>query len=133
MALYEAGILTGPSIQSNEPLTQTVAALIAVRAADFKELAYTYPVEKIDAALSKLQLSSTDFSIKTGQELATAVDTGLIPASHYLSFEPYAEASTEFVYELLGKVLANKGLYKNYIGYTSDADIFQQHQLTITN
>lgn len=125
-ALYEHGILSGPAIQGNQPLTNAIAVSIAVRAADLQELAYTYPVAKVNKTLSALKLTSSSVGAKAAQELAAAVDTGLLPTELQTNFKPKNAASEQLVNTLLGKVLATKGLYKNYIGYTSDADIYTQ-------
>lgn len=125
-ALYEQGILSGPAIQGEQPLTTSVAIAIAVRAADLKELAYTYPAAKVDAALSGLKVSGSTLGTKVAQELAVAVDTGLLPAQFQAGFNAKAAASENLVNTLLGKVLITKGLYKQYIGYVNDADIYSK-------
>lgn len=122
-ALYEKGILQGPSIGGELPLTNVVAVSIAIRAADLKELAYTYPSAKVDNALNQLGISAAGLGEHVAQELAAAVDTDFIPAEYRQGFSPSATADEAFANVLLGKVLETKGLYKNYIGYISDADI----------
>ncbi|MDQ0063021.1 hypothetical protein [Paenibacillus harenae] len=123
-ALYEKGILAGPSIQADGQLTNYVAVAIALRAADLKELALTYPAAKADSVLAKLQVKKDTLSAKAAQEVAAAFDTGLLPASLGQGFKPNAPASDELIHSLLGQVLITKGLYKKYIGYTSDSDIY---------
>ncbi|MBP1992253.1 hypothetical protein [Paenibacillus eucommiae] len=123
-ALYENGILEGPGVQGEQVLTKSVAVSIAVRAAEIKELAYTYPVEKVNSALSHLQVTSSGLSKHVAQELAAAVDTGLLPGEFYNSFKPGSAADEQLVNVLLGKILVTKGLYKKYLGYISDADIY---------
>lgn len=123
-ALYENGILTGPAIQGEQVLTTSVAVAIAVRAADLKELAYTYPAAKVDKVLTKLNVKSSALGTKGAQEVAAAVDTGLLPAALYTNFNPKSAASDQLIHTLLGKVLVTKGLYKKYIGYTNDNDIY---------
>ncbi|WP_138753222.1 hypothetical protein [Paenibacillus sinopodophylli] len=121
-ALYEKGILSGPAIQGDQVLTSSVAVAIAVRAAGFKELAYTYPTAKVDKALAKLGVKSSVLGTKGAQETAAAVDTGLVTSSLYVG--PKSAASEQLINTLLGKVLITKGLYKKYLGYTSDGDIY---------
>ncbi|WP_139992447.1 hypothetical protein [Paenibacillus paridis] len=123
-ALYEKGILSGPSIQGEQVLTTSVAVAIAVRAADLKELAYTYPAAKVNKALAKLNVASSVLGTKGAQEVAVAVDNGLLTSDLYASFKPKAAASDQLIHTLLGKVLITKGLYKQYLGYINDADIF---------
>jgi hypothetical protein len=57
-ALYENGILQGPDIQAGQPLSNIAAASIAVRAAGLKELAYTYPTNKVTHALKLINQSN---------------------------------------------------------------------------
>lgn len=123
-ALFEQGILTGPSIQGDEILTNYVAVAIALRAADLGELALTYPAAKADAVLAKLHVKKGTLSQRSAQEVAAAVDAGLLPASLGEGFKPNAPASEELIHTLLGQVLITKGLYKQYIGYTGDSDIY---------
>lgn len=123
-ALYEQGILAGPSIQADQQLTNYVAVAIALRAADLKELASTYPAAKADNVLAKVQVKKGTLGVKASQEVAAAIDTGLLPASLGQGFKPNAPASDELIQTLLGQVLITKGLYKKYIGYTSDSDIY---------
>jgi hypothetical protein len=123
-ALYEKGILSGPAIQGEQVLTNAVAVSIAVRAADLKELAYTYPAAKVNKALTKLNVKSSVLGTKGAQEVAAAIDTGLLIADLYSSFKPKNAAGEQLINTLLGKVLITKGLYKKYIGYVNDGDIY---------
>ncbi|MFS0723004.1 hypothetical protein [Paenibacillus sp. 1P07SE] len=122
-ALYEAGILSGPAIQPNQTLTNSVAVSIAVRAAGLKELAYTYPEAKVNQVLAKLGVGSGELSKGMAQELAAAVDTGVLPAAWLANYKPHHTASESLYTSLLGQVLVNQGLYKQYIGYVYDQDI----------
>ncbi|MEF2247809.1 MULTISPECIES: hypothetical protein [unclassified Paenibacillus] len=123
-ALYEKGILKGPAIQGERVLTNSVAISIAVRAAELQELALTYPADKVNHSLKALNITSSGLGTQVAQELAVAVDSGLLPEASYAGFKPGAAADVKLANVLLGKVLEAKGLYKNYIGYVSDADIF---------
>lgn len=125
-ALYANGLLSGTIVQADEPLQPWVAALLALRASNLQELAYTYPQDKIDAALEKLGVSKDRFNDATASELAAAVDTGLIPADYYAEFAAEQAASQELVNILLGKILSFNGEYKQYIGYVSDDDIYSK-------
>ncbi|GBG08302.1 hypothetical protein PAT3040_02881 [Paenibacillus agaridevorans] len=124
--LYENGILSGPSIQGDQTLTNYVAVAIALRAAGLKELAQTYPAAKADAALTKLQVKKGTLNASGAKEVAAAFDTGLLLASLREGFKPGAPGSEELINSLLGQVLVTKGLYKQYIGYTSDSDIYSK-------
>lgn len=125
-ALYNEGILSGPAIGAKEQLKSWVAVLIALRASNLQELAFTYPQSKVDAALQKLGVSAKAFNAATAQELAAAVDTGLLPAEYYAEVAAKGDVSAELANVLLGKVLSFNGAYKQYIGYVSDADIYSK-------
>lgn len=123
-ALFEKGILSGPAIQGEQVLTNSVAVAIAVRAAGLKELAYTYPAAKVDKALAKLNVKSSALGTIGAQELAAAIDTGLLTSDLFAGFKPKSAASEQLINTLLGKVLITKGLYKKYLGYVNDGDIY---------
>jgi hypothetical protein len=123
-ALYENGILAGPGVQADQPLSSIAAVSIAVRAAGLKELAYTYPTNKVTLGLKLINQSSKGLNTKLAQELTAAVDTGLLPAEQASSLKPTKAADDQLINTLLGKILVTKGLYKHYIGYVNDADIY---------
>ncbi|MCW3481665.1 hypothetical protein OL229_19180 [Neisseriaceae bacterium JH1-16] len=129
LAPAEQTLLGSDQLKPNQPLTELNATLIAVKAAGLKELAYTYPDAKVKRALKKLGITDTGavgLDAKGAQELAAAVDTGLIPAESADSFKPAGTAKWDFEYQLLGKVLAANGLYKHYLGNTRDDDILSK-------
>jgi len=124
-ALYQKGIITSSTVAADQSLSALQAVFIAVKAADLKELAYSYPEEKVNRSLASLALEVKDFSsLKAAQEVAAAKDAGLVDPAFYSSLKPGVKASKDFVEQLLGQVLTVKGQYKHYIGYTSDADIY---------
>ncbi|WP_068777250.1 hypothetical protein [Paenibacillus sp. FJAT-26967] len=126
LALYESGILTSDILGEDQPLTQSTALYIAVKAAGLKELAYTYPADKAAKALAKIQpgeAPARGLTPQAAQELAAAVDTGLLPETLHAGFELNKPASASFGILVLGKVLEAKGLYKHYLGSVSDPDI----------
>ncbi|MCR8645523.1 hypothetical protein NV379_23070 [Paenibacillus sp. N1-5-1-14] len=128
VALYQHGILTRTTVEGAQPLTQLDAVFIALKASSLKELAYTYPETKVRAVLKKLHIDYGQTNLLTkqaAQELAAAVDTGLIPAESYDSFKPEAPASSDFTNLLLGQILTFNGTYKHSIGHVIDRDIFQ--------
>jgi hypothetical protein len=126
--LYEKGVLNGPAVDAQRTLSNLVAILIAVRASDLKELAYSYPEAKADAALSRLNTSTVALDLRTRQELAAAIDTGLLPESYLGSLTLSGTASAELVQVLLGKIITFNGNYKHYIGSVSDSDIYSKLQ-----
>lgn len=113
-------------VKSDQALTQSVAVSIAVRAAGLQELAATYSTAKVNHTLRRLQMHSDALGIREAQELAVAVDTDMLPSSLYTNFKPNDAADEQLVYTLLGKILAMKGLYKQYIGHLNDPDIYSK-------
>ncbi|MCQ6562418.1 hypothetical protein [Paenibacillus mendelii] len=125
VALYQQGILTSKSVAAEQPLTALQAVFIAVKAADLKELAYSYPKEKVSQSLASLALRVEDFtSLAAAQEIAAAKDAGLIDPALYGELKLNQPASKAFAEQLLGRVLEAKGQYKHYIGKTSDHTIY---------
>lgn len=125
-ALYQHGILTSDTVNANQPLGALNAVQIALKAADLKELAYTYPEAKADQAVAKLSVKPAAIGTKATQELAAAVDSGLVPAAYYGELKPGARASIDLADVLLGKTLTFKGQFKHYLGYVSDPDIYSK-------
>jgi len=125
-ALYQQGVLTSDTVNASERLGAANAVQIALKAADLEELAYTYPEAKAAQALAKLPLNklAASLGLKAAQELAAAVDTGLVPAAYYEDLKPGAKASVDLANVLIGKTLVFKGQFKHYIGYVSDSDIY---------
>ncbi|MGQ7888854.1 hypothetical protein [Paenibacillus sp. WC2504] len=125
LALHEKGILSEGKLQGDQPLTQLQAAFIALKASGLQELAYTYPKDKIKAALAKVHIDydqNNQLTLQAAQELAAAIDTGLVSSE----FEGDTPASQNFANDLLGKILTFNGQYKHYLGTTSDDDIFRK-------
>jgi hypothetical protein len=123
-ALYQTGVLTSDTVNASEPLGAVNAVQIALKAAGLKELAYTYPQDKVEKALAKLPLKPAALGQQAAQELAAAVDTGLLPPAYYGELKPGAKASADLAAVLIGKALTFKGQYKHYLGYVSDPDIY---------
>jgi len=125
LALHEKGILSEGALQGDQSLTQLQATFIALKASGLKELAYTYPKDKINAALAKVHIDydqNNQLTLQAAQELAAAIDTGLVSSG----FEADAAANQSFANDLLGKILSFNNQYKHYIGTTSDDDIFRK-------
>ncbi|MBB3112301.1 hypothetical protein FHS18_004387 [Paenibacillus phyllosphaerae] len=124
-ALYNKGIIQSKSVLAEQRLSALQAVFLAVKAAELKELAYTYPADKVAAALKRAKLTATQLgSLTAAQEIAAAIDTGLVEPADYGQLTPGAPASAGFAAKLLGRVLETQGLYKHYIGETSDFDIY---------
>lgn len=128
LALYEKGILTQDRLDGDQPLTQSTAVYMAVKAAGLKELAYTYPAEKAARSLAKLHADDEipQLTPQAAQELAAAADTELLPAGLHDAFQRNEPASVSYAEILLGRVLELQGLYKHELGRVSDPDILRK-------
>ncbi|NEW04990.1 hypothetical protein GK047_03020 [Paenibacillus sp. SYP-B3998] len=128
-ALLEKGILSENKLQGDQPLSELQATFIAVKAAGIKELAYTYSKDKIKAALNKIHIDydqDNQLTLQAAQELAVAVDTGLLTSENLSAFKPNDAATDSFVSDLLVQILTFQGQYKHYIGTTFDENIFRK-------
>ncbi|CAH1213261.1 hypothetical protein PAECIP111890_04014 [Paenibacillus sp. JJ-223] len=125
-SLFNAGILTSTEVRADDTLGTYAAVYLAVKAAGFKELAYTYPEAKVKNALAKAGISKNRVQGQAAQELAAAIDTGLLPASLYPALRKGGAASKDFANVLLGQVLTSLGQYKNEIGRAGDPDIYSK-------
>ncbi|ALP35938.1 hypothetical protein ASL14_06905 [Paenibacillus sp. IHB B 3084] len=132
-ALYAEGILDNTDVKPSVPLSQNDAIRIAVKAAGLTELAATYSEDKAQAVLTKSGIRTLTGTAETrlaaSQDLAVAVETGLLPQSELSSFQPEEQADASFTAEVLSRVLAFHGEYKNTVGQVQDDDIFAKiHQ-----
>ncbi|MET3290655.1 UNVERIFIED_CONTAM: hypothetical protein ABID98_003225 [Brevibacillus sp. OAP136] len=110
--------------KANSALTAADAVSLAVRAAGLKELAYSYPQEKVAKALAKANVNGQALAPTAAQELAAAIDTNLVPASYYGLLADKKPATADLASTLIGKALSFTGAYKHYLGYVSDSDIY---------
>lgn len=118
---------SGTSIAPAASAFDSMGALsIALAAANMKELAYTYPPEKVARTLGRVKLRKSGLDAQSLQELAAAVDTGLLPPALYASFNPKAAPTKALANSLVGGVLATRGLYKHYLGFVRDLDIYSK-------
>ncbi|MFD1884770.1 hypothetical protein [Paenibacillus wenxiniae] len=126
VTLSQQGILSDKTIHANDALTVYAAVFVAVKAAGFKELAYTYPQSKVDAALAKAGIAANRVQGQAAQELAAAIDTGLVPEQLYPVLRKSGTIDRNTANILLGQTLTSLGKYKNEIGRTSDSDIYEK-------
>lgn len=107
-------------------LTSINAVVLAVRASGLKEVANTYHQHKTDAALSKLGLSRSKLQPALVNELAVAIDSGLLPHSWYRAIRLNESVTPELAAVLVARVLSFHGEYSpaNYLGYITDEDIY---------
>ncbi|CAI6031301.1 hypothetical protein [Cohnella sp. JJ-181] len=131
-SLYALGVITSDAVNAGQRLSAINAVQIAVKAAGLKELAYTYPAAKTAAALAKVNLKPASLGTAASQELAAAIDTGLLPASYYAEIKLKGSASRDLAEVLIGQTLSVQGLYKHFLGYASDADIYAKLQDAFT-
>ncbi|MBU5355044.1 hypothetical protein KQI74_22420 [Paenibacillus barcinonensis] len=126
VALFHNGVLTGTEVHAQDQLSIYTAVFLAVKAAGFKELAYTYPADKTAKALAKAGIKPNRLQGQAGQELAAAIDTGLVPESLYPALVKGGATSKDAANILLGRVLISQGKYINEIGRSNDADIYSK-------
>lgn len=99
----------------------------AVKAAELKELAYTYSEEKVANALKKAGVvykKDSGLSLQAAQELAVAIDTGLVNANDLKAASVEGAVSADLANKLLAKVAEFHGGAKNYLGTIADEDIY---------
>lgn len=126
VTLYNDGILSSTEVHADQALSTYAAVFIAVKAAGFKELAYTYPPTKIKAAFTKAGITDSTLQGQAAQEVAAAIDTGLLPESVYPALRKGGAIDRDTANILLGKTLTSLGKYKNEIGRASDSDIYEK-------
>ncbi|NQF16505.1 hypothetical protein HPY31_21760 [Brevibacillus sp. HB1.3] len=116
-----------PVSKDSSKLLVWEAVSAAAKAAELKELGYTYSEEKVASALKKAGISykkGGTLTLQAAQELAVAVDMGLVSASALKSASVEGAASAELASQLLAKVAEFHGSAKNYLGTIADEEIF---------
>ena len=103
------------------------AITAAVKAAEQKELAYTYDEEKVAAAWTKAGWTYEEgaaIPFTAAQELAVAIDLQLVDPDQLASLKADGPVTADLAYQLLGKVAEFHGDYQNYLGTVSDEHIY---------
>ncbi|NRS48784.1 hypothetical protein [Brevibacillus sp. HB2.2] len=116
-----------PASKDSSKLLVWEAVSAAAKAAELKELGYTYSEEKVATALKKAGISykkGGTLTLQAAQELAVAVDTGLVSANALKSASVEGAVSAELASQLLAKVAEFHGSAKNYLGTIADEEIF---------
>jgi hypothetical protein len=126
VALYREGVISAGRLNPQARLTAINAAQIALKASGLKELAYTYSADKANRTLAPLGLDTGQLGLRGAQELAAAIDTGLVPAELHHLIRERGPATADYAAVLLGKTLETRGEYKRYIGWVSDANILNE-------
>ena len=126
VALYREGIISAGKLNPEARLTAINAAQIAVKASGLKELAYTYSADKANRTLAPFGLGTRQLGLQGAQELAAAIDTGLVPPDLHHLIRERGPATAGYAAVLLGKTLETRGEYKRYIGWVSDDNILNE-------
>ncbi|MFS0553275.1 hypothetical protein [Brevibacillus sp. 179-C9.3 HS] len=116
-----------PAAKDASKLLVWEAVSAAVKAAELKELGYTYSEEKVAASLKKAGITykkGGNLTLQAAQELAVALDTGLVFANTLKAASVEGAVSAELASELLAKVAEFHGSAKNYLGTIADEEIF---------
>ncbi|GAB1528908.1 MULTISPECIES: hypothetical protein [Brevibacillus] len=116
-----------PASKDSSNLVVWEAVSAAAKAAELKELGYTYSEEKVATALKKAGISykkGGTLTLQAAQELAVAVDTGLVSANALKSASVEGAVTAELASQLLAKVAEFHGSAKNYLGTIADEEIF---------
>ncbi|MFD2615473.1 hypothetical protein [Paenibacillus gansuensis] len=125
-ALKQAGIISGDKADLEGKLSSIQAVQLVFKASGLREVAYTYPADKVKRTLAPLHLHAAQLGTGGAQVLAAAVDTGIVPQGFIGYVKPNGKADPAFTSVLLGELLKSKGLYKRYVGYVSDAGIYEE-------
>lgn len=121
----EAAFFQGADKSGSLQVWEAVSA--AVKAAELKELAYTYTDEQIAAAWKTAGWSYTpegSIAKEAAQEIAAALDTGFLTVPHAGGYKLDAALTAELGYQLLGKVAEFLGEQQHFLGYISEPDIY---------
>jgi len=120
------GVVETPADVDLEGFTNLEAILRSVYYVNLDELALTFSKDKTDAVLANIKSVSAELPLVQRQELATALDGGLVDSSFLEAYSLSAPVSADSASYLLGQILELTGQYKHYIGLVSDADIYNR-------
>lgn len=118
-------LLAGQKVDAG--LSVQTAVSLTVKAADLKELAYTYSEEKTGKALERAKIvykKDGSIDLKSAQSLAVAIDLDIISPFFFPDLAANQAVTAEQATHLIEKVLELKGKSKNYLGKVSDEDIY---------
>jgi len=116
-----------PADIDTDGFTRLEALLTTLYFVNVDELGYTYPEDKGAAALDGWNVG--DQAIERQQELAAAIDTGLLSETCQ-GIDLAAEVDAAFANYLLYKTLVFTGNYKHFLGYSTDPDIYNKIYFT---
>jgi hypothetical protein len=124
-AIPEAASVELPAEVDMDDFSALEAVLMAVHLANLDELGYTYPEEKVAETLAGWSTAPEDLALARRQELAAAVDAGLLDAGWQMA-DMAAAPAADFATELLGNTLLVTGNYKDFLGRSTDPDIINK-------
>lgn len=122
LLLGDTGAIAAPAEIDQPDFATLEAILLTVHMANVDELGYSYPAEKVDHALAGWSTVPSDLALARRQELAAAVDSGLIPQA-WRTRALTEPVSGEVATDLLGNLLLLTGNYKDFLGRSTDPDI----------
>ncbi len=120
------GAVEVPADVDLEGFTNLEAVLSSVYYVNLDELALTYSKDKADSVLANISSVSAELPLAQRQELATALDGGLVDGAFLETYDLSAPVSANSASYLLGQILELTGQYKHYIGLVTDADIYNR-------
>jgi hypothetical protein len=136
-ALNDEHFLINEESLATEKITNLEALSLAVKAANMEELARTYPTEKINRALQKVNLfydeNKSSISRAQAQDIALALDIGLLPASLASSFTSDGFLAQNHGAIIITRILDINGQYKNYLGTVMEPTIYGKVLRAIEN
>ncbi len=112
-----------PTIAIDGKLTGLKAIKAGVIAANFGELALTYPEEKTVNCLKENQIDIEPDN-EYGAYLACAIDTELITPKEAAVYAMDEDVTKDETAKLFMKIASANGLARNFLGYSSDEDIY---------
>lgn len=110
---------------TNKVVTCYDALKLSVTAANFKELADTYSSKKAIKSIEKYDIDAKVPS-EYSSTVACALDTNLIDADTAEQIAKNAPVTDQQAMELVMSVANVNGRTRNYLGYSSDADIYSK-------
>lgn len=122
-AFHEALAKIGQPMETDSqeaPFTVEAAIVSLVKAAGMKELALTYPEEKIQASLSTHQQQG--ISPEAAAYVACALDTGLVSSS----LEMTAPLDAQTAHDFIMKAVDVLGKGRQYLGWTDQPEIYSK-------
>lgn len=116
-AMHKVSDITFDELSEKETVTYVEAIKLAVKGANFEELALTYGEEKLQAKKLPQAVTAED-----AKYVACALDTGLIDEMALSHMDKVL--SKENAINLIMAVAEANGKARNFLGYTNEEDIY---------